>query len=391
MNTLMYPTLPMPLRRTSAARTPVSYKAWLAAALLAGSAPLALAQSAPAPSVQLFGTVATSALSLSNQANGTGTRMVTGPWTASSYGVRGSEALGNGLTASFRLESTLEVPTGGAGRTVLGTTKQFDKATWVGLGNRQINVTAGRQLHAGIDRIAETLDVFYANADGKLLLSILALNATNTFGSFDTRVDDAVKLRAQLPGGVKLGLSHAFASPGRVGSSQSMDVGMQTPGYGLGAYVLRYNSDATQLHQSTWGLGGNYLVGAARFYVHYMDATHDKSAGGATQQHDKIWGLGVAIPLTQALSMKAAYYRDSASSVGGAAGRDGKRSTVALMGDYAFSKRTSLNFGVFRNSLSGALAADPTSLAVLGLVNLATHSVTGSAMTGVSVGLTHRF
>ena len=79
---------------------------------------------------------------------------------------------------------------------------------------------AGRQLHAGIDRIAETLDVFHANADGKLLLSILALNATNTFGGFDTRVDDAVKLRAQLPGGVKLGFSHAFASAGRVGRSQ---------------------------------------------------------------------------------------------------------------------------------------------------------------------------
>ena len=82
---------------------------------------------------------------------------------------------------------------------------------------------------------------------------------------------------------------------------------------------------------------------------------------------------------------------DSASSVGGTAGREGQRSTVALMGDYAFSKRTSLNFGVFRNSLSGALAADPTSLAVLGLIDPATRSVSGKASTGVAVGLNHRF
>lgn len=388
MNTPKHPTLSAQARRTSAAPLLMSHKTWLAAALLMGSAPWALAQDS---AVTLFGTVAASALNLSHQANGSGTRLVTGPWTAPSYGLRGSEALGGGLTASFRLESSLDLPTGGAGRTVLGSAKHFDKAAWVGLGNQQVNLTAGRQLHAGIDRIAETLDVFHANADGKLLLSILALNATNTFGGFDTRVDDAVKLRAQLPGGVKLGFSHAFASAGRVGRSQSMDVGMQTPAYGLGAYVLRYNSDGTQLQQNTWGLGGNVLVGPARLYAHYMDATHDKSAGGATEQNNKVWGLGVAMPITPALSMKTAYYRDNASSVGGTEGREGNRSTVALMGDYAFSKRTSLNFGVFRNSLSGALAADPTSLAVLGLIDPATRSVSGKASTGVAVGLNHRF
>ncbi len=388
MNTPKHPTLSAQARRTSAAPLLMSHKTWLAAALLMGSAPWALAQDS---AVTLFGTVAASALNLSHQANGTGTRLVSGPWTAASYGLRGSEALGGGLTASFRLESSLDLPTGGAGRTVLGSAKHFDKAAWVGLGNQQVNLTAGRQLHAGIDRIAETLDVFHANADGKLLLSILALNATNTFGGFDTRVDDAVKLRAQLPGGVKLGFSHAFASAGRVGRSQSMDVGMQTPAYGLGAYVLRYNSDGTQLQQNTWGLGGNVLVGPARLYAHYMDATHDKSAGGATEQNNKVWGLGVAMPITPALSMKAAYYRDNASSVGGTEGREGNRSTVALMGDYAFSKRTSLNFGVFRNSLSGALAADPTSLAVLGLIDPATRSVSGKASTGVAVGLNYRF
>lgn len=388
MNTPKHPTLSAQARRTSAAPLLMSHKTWLAAALLMGSAPWALAQDS---AVTLFGTVAASALNLSHQAHGSGTRLVTGPWTAPSYGLRGSEALGGGLTASFRLESSLDLPTGGAGRTVLGSAKHFDKAAWVGLGNQQVNLTAGRQLHAGIDRIAETLDVFHANADGKLLLSILALNATNTFGGFDTRVDDAVKLRAQLPGGVKLGFSHAFASAGRVGRSQSMDVGMQTPAYGLGAYVLRYNSDGTQLQQNTWGLGGNVLMGPARLYAHYMDATHDKSAGGATEQNNKVWGLGVAMPITPALSMKAAYYRDNASSVGGTEGREGNRSTVALMGDYAFSKRTSLNFGVFRNSLSGALAADPTSLAVLGLIDPATRSVSGKASTGVAVGLNHRF
>ncbi|MDO9166096.1 MAG: porin, partial [Rhodoferax sp.] len=145
MNTPKHPTLSAQARRTSAVPALMSNKTWLAAALLMGSAPWALAQES---TVTLFGTVAASALNLSHQANGTGTRLVSGPWTAASYGLRGSEALGGGLTASFRLESSLDLPTGGAGRTVLGSAKHFDKAAWVGLGNQQVNLTAGRQLHA---------------------------------------------------------------------------------------------------------------------------------------------------------------------------------------------------------------------------------------------------
>ena len=32
--------------------------------------------------------------------------------------------------------------------------------------------------------------------------------------------------------------------------------------------------------------------------------THDKSAGGATEQNNKVWGLGVAMPITPALRAK---------------------------------------------------------------------------------------
>lgn len=356
-------------------------------ALLAAT-PWALAQDS---SVQIFGSAAASVVHLSAQADGTGARLLTGPWTGPSLGFTGREALGGGLTASFRFESSLDLQNGAGGRTVAGSAKFFDKAAWLSLGNQTVSVTAGRQLHAGIDRIAQTLDVFQANADGKLILSTLALNATNTFGGFDTRVDQALKLRAQLPAGINAGVSYATAVQGKFGKSYSADIGMQTPGYGLGAYVFNYTNATGQLDQKTWGLGGNYLMGQARLYAHYMKAQHDKSAGGATQQSDAVIALAVAYPVTPVLSVKAAYYRDSGSDVGGVAGRDGARSTVAVMGDYAFSKRTSLNFGVFRNGLSGGFTTDPTSLAVLGLINPATGSISGSASTGVAVGLNHRF
>lgn len=359
----------------------------VAVALLA-SAQLAQAQDS---SVQLFGSAAVSVVHLSHQADGTSTRQVTGPWSGPSLGVRGSESLGGGLTASFRFESSLDLQSGIGGRTVAGTPRFFDKAAWLSLGNQQVSLTAGRQLHAGIDRIAETLDPFYANADGKLILSTLALNATNTFAGFDTRVDQALKLRAQLPGGIKAGLSYGFETEGKLGKSLSADLGWQTQQMGLGAYVFNYKNATGQLEQQTWGLGGNYLLGTARVHAHYMKAQHDKSAGGATRQSDAVWALSVTYPVSPVFTVRAAYYRDGGSDVGGVSGRDGTRSTVALVGDYAFSKRTSLNLGVFRNGLSGAFTTDPLSLSVLGLINPATKAISGSSSTGVAVGLTHRF
>lgn len=375
--TPFHPTSKLTLSRTAA----------VIAALWA-SAPLVQAQES---SVQLFGSAAVSVVHLSNQADGAGARLVTGPWSGPSLGMRGSESLGGGLNASFRFESSLDLTSGVGGRTVAGTARLFDKAAWVSLGNQQVSLTAGRQVHAGIDRIAETLDPFYANADGKLILSTLALNATNTFAGFDTRVDQALKLRAQLPAGIKAGLSYGFETKDKLGKSLSADLGWQTQQMGLGAYLFNYKNATGQLEQKTWGLGGNYLLGTARVHAHYMKAQHDKTAGGATRQSDAVWALAVTYPVNPAFTVRAAYYRDAGSDVGGVSGRDGTRSTVALVGDYAFSKRTSLNVGVFRNGLAGAFTTDPTSLAVLGLVNPATKAISGSSSTGLAVGLTHRF
>ncbi|MEZ5644356.1 MAG: porin [Burkholderiaceae bacterium] len=55
------------------------------------------------PTVQVSGSTAVSAVNLSHQAAGSGSRLVTGPWTAPSLVFSGAEDLGNGLKASFRL------------------------------------------------------------------------------------------------------------------------------------------------------------------------------------------------------------------------------------------------------------------------------------------------
>lgn len=359
------------------------------ALLLAG--PLAWAQAAPPSSVQLFGSVALSTVHSSNNQGGpSSNRMVAGPWSGPSLGMQGSEDLGDGLRALFRLEHGVDASDGTRGPTVVAQTKAFDKASWVGLGHALGTLTLGRQTNAGIDRIASTLDLFQANADGRQILSILAINGTNTFGNFDTRVDQSAKLRLNGPMGLNGGVSIAQAIGNTTtGKSQAMDIGLNTAQYGLGAYYMHYEGSGarTGFQQNTWGLGGNYDFGPTRGYLHYMDARHDKSLHGATQQHDKVWGVGLATPLGSAFTLKTAYYVDRSDSVGGLA-QSGKRTTVAVLGEYALSKRTSLQAGAYRNAISGGFGRDPFAQAVNGLVGIAGGS---TASMNVAVGMTHRF
>ncbi|MDD2545938.1 MAG: porin [Burkholderiaceae bacterium] len=356
--------------------------------LLAG--PLALAQSATTQ-VQLFGSVAVSAIhGSSNNGGASSNRLLAGPWTPPSLGVQGSEDLGDGFKALFRLEQGVDATDGSRGQTVVAKAKAFDKASWVGVGNGVGTLTLGRQINAGIDRMATTLDLFQASADGRQILSILAINGTNTFGNFDTRIDQSAKLRVNGPMGWNGGISFAQAmADTTTGKSYAIDVGQNTAQYGVGAYYMNYDGAGarTGFSQTTWGLGGNYHFGAVRAYLHYMDAKHDKSVNGATQQHDKVWGLGLSTPLSSAFTLKTAYYLDRSDSVGGLK-QSGQRNTAIVMGDYALSKRTTLHAGVYRNGVSGAFGTDPFAKAVNGLVGIAAGS---TAATNVAVGISHRF
>lgn len=341
--------------------------------------------------VQLFGSVAVSALRTSvNNNEASTTKLISGPWSGPSVGMQGSEDLGDGLRANFRIEHGVDASDGSRGQTAVAQTKAFDKAAWVGIGNQTVNLTLGRQINAGIDRIATTMDLFQASADGRQILSILAINGTNTFGSFDTRVDKSAKVRVNAGNGFNGSLSIAREVPGTIaGNSYAVDFGQNTSQYGIGAYYMNYDGAGARVDfsQRTWGVGGNYDFGVVRAYLQYMDARHDKSPFGATQQHDKVWGMGLAAPLSQALTLKAAYYLDHSDSVGGKA-QGGNRNTAILMGDYALSKRTTIQSGVYRNGVSGAFSSDPFAVAVNALVGIPAGS---TAATNFLVGLTHRF
>ena len=135
----------------------------------------ALAQQATG-SVQIYGTVGASVTHKTNQTGGVSNKEVSNSLlAASAIGLRGTEDLGGGMSAVFRLESAL---------------------------NPAATITAGRQFPAGSDRVIRSLDVYQVGGTS-LHVTPLALFGVNRFVGNDGRSNSSVKLRATGPMGMQ--------------------------------------------------------------------------------------------------------------------------------------------------------------------------------------------
>jgi len=128
----------------------------LGAALLVLSAQGAFAQS----SVTLYGIVDTSVRYLSNaDANNNGQfAMTEGPITGSRWGLKGSEDLGGGLSAVFRLENGFDLWNG----QLASANTLFNRTAYVGLSSKQFGtLTVGRQQTPFFEEMGDTFDPMY--------------------------------------------------------------------------------------------------------------------------------------------------------------------------------------------------------------------------------------
>jgi predicted porin len=122
----------------------------------------ALAQAGAAEaSVQLYGSITAAAVHKTNQAGNASIKELGNSLLAASFfGLRGTEPLGGGMSAFFRLESPLATDTGNSGTTVGANTKFWARHAFVGLNlNPALAISAGRQFHAASDRVIRSLDV----------------------------------------------------------------------------------------------------------------------------------------------------------------------------------------------------------------------------------------
>lgn len=363
-------------------------KKLIVVAILALGAPLAaLAQS----SVQLYGQATAAVTSRNNLTGSTSaTALGNSQFAASLLGFRGTEDLGGGMSAVFRIETGIDIASGVAGATVAGSAKYWNRQSFVGLNiSPMVTVTAGRQFHAATDRVIQTLDVY--NVGGtSLAVTPLALFGVNRFVGNDSRADGSLKLRLRGPMGLTGALS---ATPNdAAGKSQSLDIAQVTPGYAVGAYMSNFDvPDATAVtaavrpSHSVWGLGGNVPLGPVRLYVHYLSSELEPTAAGRITQENKILTLGAAWQATTQTTVKASYTHDKGTAMNGVNGRNGNKDTLVVSAEYALSKRTSMHAGVFTNRFTDGYKLDPVNIAALG------RDPAASSTRGITLGMRHDF
>ena len=150
-------------------------KKTLSAALILGAfAATAQAQS----NVTVYGIVDAGIIQESGGKNGSLTKVGSGIASASRFGFRGNEDLGDGLSAVFTLEGAVKIDTGIGGAGI------FDRQSFVGLKSATLgSVTLGRQytpLYLALSQVADPFGAGYSGSAKNLFPSTNTTRTSNT-------------------------------------------------------------------------------------------------------------------------------------------------------------------------------------------------------------------
>lgn len=320
----------------------------------------AAAQAATQSSVTLYGIVDQSIRYTSNaNANNDGQFQVTnGAVTNSRFGFKGTEDLGGGTQAIFRLESGVNPQNG----TLANSPRLFDRYAYVGLQNQYGTIKIGRQ----------ATEAFNLYGDYDPLTVGNYANNSWMYNITRGRVDNAVSYDGTY-GGLNVGATYGFGNT--AGSVATSSYWGTRAAYTMGplqfAGVYQQARSTTQL-QRMWGLAGIYSVSIAKVFVGYMggrdasgfidstlnDSSKTAPTGNAiaNPRKDAIFYLGTTVQAMPNLAVTGAAYFDNASNINAQAGDagSGRRYTYVLLAEYSLSKRTQVYGTVDYNKVSGA-------------------------------------
>ncbi|KIG03251.1 porin [Caballeronia concitans] len=381
-------------------------KTLLVAGVLGAFAASAQAQS----SVTLYGMLDAGLVYTNNSAGHSNWQQGSGSVSDTYFGLRGSEDLGGGLHALFRLESGFDLNNGG-----FNGNGMFNRQAYVGLKSDQFGtVTLGRQYDSMVDFLAPLSD---AGAGYGNNLSAHPLDNDNLDNSIS--VKNSVKYRSANYAGFTFGGLYGFSNQaGQFANNRAWSAGASYSNgpFNFAAAYLQTNTsrngnaggavsagegnktNLTADLQRTFGAGLNYTYGPATVGFVWTNTHYDNliaaSQGGATftiptgtNLHLNNFELNGRYALTPALSLDAAYtYTDGKLSGSNGSG-DPKWHTVSLQADYSLSRRTDVYVeGVYQHA-SGQLGDAGANVA---MINTLSPSTTQNQV-AATVGLRHRF
>jgi len=339
-------------------------------------------------SVEIYGQVGIGVTTRTGVSTVAKTDMSDNQISASYLGFRGTEDIGGGLRALYRLEMSVALDTGLTGATVAGAAKAFNRQSYVGLDLPSAGtVTLGRQFHAGVQRVIISLDPL--NAAGTLSVIPIGLFGVNRFVGNDTRADNSIKYRVGGSEGFQGGVSYGF-SEDVSGTSYSADIAQVTPNYQIAAWMVNYSAPTVvattgfRPEHQVWGFGGQAPIGPVKLYANYLGSKLDSTVAGRGTQENKITTLGVGWN-PSVFMYKLIYTYDQGSTLNGIAGRDGTKTTMVAAVEYLLSKRSSLYAALFENRFADGYKLEAVNLAALG------RDPASDAVRGLSVGMRHSF
>jgi len=276
------------------------------------------------------------------------TGVVGGIFGSSRLVIGGSEDLGGGLKAGFRLESSLDVTTGRFGSSSLGNQagagngEIFNRGAEINLSGAFGMVRLGQFDHQG----GENTDV---NVVGNIALATgMTSQATATGVEIGTDRKSSIAYRSPTINGFYAELQHSFADGQKTTSTTESAAGSVSSvfaQYAAGPLEIRAghatqksmglvtasNDDAART-----GVGVKVDFGIASASVHYAKATL------VSQVKNDEAVISVNIPMGNGLDLRAVYRNFDTDAAGATttATADNKEYTVALA--KALSKRTSL-------------------------------------------------
>lgn len=278
--------------------------------------------------------------------------------SGSRIGFKGTEDLGNGLSAIFTLEYGLNVDSAGSVSSWAGSARQ----QFVGLTGGFGTVVAGGLQTAGYD---------FAGANNPLAGSVL--NPYEKVGASallsHTQAGRASNAFAYISpdfGGAKIAYNHArvsenvpavpsSASPGKENYANLLAVSYANGPIGANAIYSKISMASTSASDDVveWGLGGSYDFKVAKVGAQYQ--SYDNKA---IDSKDNKWGISAAIPAGPAGTVVAEYAKSKIKQDGATTlNNDVKSWTVAYT--HGLSKRTTAYAGYNRvtNGSDGAAAS----------------------------------
>ena len=322
-------------------------KSLIALAVLAASG-AAMAQS----SVTLYGVVDTGLTYSKGEESVYGMTHVGGN-VNSRLGFRGVEDLGNGLKATFNLESGFSADDGTnyMGQDGLA----FTRTSTVGLAGNFGEVRLGRMLTSSYLAVSR-YDAFGDTGIG----ASLAWNIPQT--GYAPRTENAISYTSPNFSGFKIGAEYGFGEQQKASDKRYIGLGATYDNgpLSLGLGFDRMNGDTANntvldTNLTTWQLGGAYNFGVAKLMGFYKQSK-DKVTGPAAPNasfKSKVFGLGVTAPVGAAGEVRASYnhYRDSAD-IPGVNTPTFKANQLSLGYVHNLSKRTALygTYAYMKNS-----------------------------------------